>query len=217
MGAIIKRCDKISLHFVEPETRMRAELASISASLGHHCEIYADLSDVAAYPPRSGIVFVRDRFDFCGVDDVLERLLCLGIWLPVVAMDTAPSPSRVVNAIKGGALDYLVLPIQPDRLARCLDRVVKEADAVSEECRRRVLAQRQLATLSAREGEVLEALAYGGSNKDIARKLQISPRTVEIHRANMMVKLGVRHASEAVRMKLEAGVPTNRTVLPQAA
>lgn len=209
--------EKISLHFVEPDTRMRAELANIGGSLGYHCEIYADLSDLAAYPPRSGIVFVRDGSGLGGGDVVLDRLLRLGIWLPVVAMDVDPRPSQVVKAIKDGALDYLVLPICPDRLARCLLRVEREAAAIGEERRRKVYAKQQLDALSRRELEVLDALADGGSNKDIARQLQISPRTVEIHRANMMAKLGVRHSSEAIRIKLESGLWRRKAESRQAA
>ena len=60
--------------------------------------------------------------------------------------------------------------------------------------------------LSVREREVLDWLAMGSSNKAIARELEISPRTVEIHRANMMTKLGANHAAEAVRLKLEANL-----------
>jgi FixJ family two-component response regulator len=65
-------------------------------------------------------------------------------------------------------------------------------------------ARDRISTLSTREREVLDWLAEGSSNKAIARELDISPRTVEIHRANMMNKLGVRHAAEAVRLRLEA-------------
>ena len=65
-------------------------------------------------------------------------------------------------------------------------------------------ARNLLSNLSGREREVLEGLTNGGSNKDIARILSISPRTVEIHRANMMNKLGARHAAEAIRISLEA-------------
>lgn len=67
-------------------------------------------------------------------------------------------------------------------------------------------ARDRIATLSAREREVLDWLADGSSNKVIARELDISPRTVEIHRANMMNKLGANHAAEAVRLKLEAKI-----------
>jgi FixJ family two-component response regulator len=76
-------------------------------------------------------------------------------------------------------------------------------------------ARDRIASLSVREREVLEWLAQGSSNKVIARELDISPRTVEIHRANMMHKLGARHAAEAVRLKLEAKLEPQ--IEPQAA
>jgi len=65
-------------------------------------------------------------------------------------------------------------------------------------------ARSRIENLSTREREVLDWLAQGSSNKAIARELQISPRTVEIHRANMMSKLGASHAADAVRLRLEA-------------
>jgi len=67
-----------------------------------------------------------------------------------------------------------------------------------------IKARTRIANLSTREREVLHWLAEGSSNKAIARELDISPRTFEIHRANMMAKLGAKHAAEAVRLRLES-------------
>lgn len=209
MDTITTSSTKPCLHFLDPDTRMRAELARIASEAGCHAEIYSDMSDLVAHPPRTGIVFVRDCHELGGVAEVLDRLMSLGIWLPVIAMDHDPAASRVVGAVKCGALDYLALPLRPERLASCLAKVKKEAAAVSEERRQRIYAQQQMSTLSARERQVLEAIADGASNKQIARQLQISPRTVEIHRANMMTKMGVRHVAAAIRMKLVSiGKPT---------
>lgn len=196
---------KMSLHFVEPDTQVRAELVRIGTSLGHHCEIYSDYTELGVYPPRSGIIIVRDDAPSGGIGVALDRLLSLGVSLPVVAMDVDPSPTRVVQAVKAGALDYLVLPLRPDRLAACLGRISGEAEQVTEARQRMIYAQRKMIALSQREREVLEALSKGNSNKEIARQLQISPRTVEIHRSNMMGKLGARHSAEAIRLRLEAG------------
>lgn len=195
---------KASLHFIDSDSRHRAELARAGFSLGHHSEVYGDLSELAVHPPREGIIIARDTPGEGGVAMILERLSRLGIWLPLIAIDVDPRPGRIVEAIKAGALDYLSLPLEAERFERCLARIEKEAEVFGAARRRMIEARERIASLSVREREVLEWLAEGSSNKVIARELDISPRTVEIHRANMMHKLGARHAAEAVRLKLEA-------------
>lgn len=196
----------LTLHFIEPDIQVRSELFKVGTDLGHHCEIYADYSELAAYPPRSGIILIRDCHEIGGIEFALDHLTKLGIWLPVVAMDYQPSATKVVEAIKQGALDFLVLPLQPARLQSCLTRIGAEVQQVSVRRQRQFETRNRLKALSGREREVLEELSKGGSNKDIARKLNISPRTVEIHRANMMTKLGARHVADAIRIRLESGL-----------
>ncbi len=195
---------KATLHFIDSCSRQRAELARVGFALGHHCEVYGDLSELAVHPPREGIIIARDSAEEGGVGMILERLWRLGIWLPLIAVEDQPRPGRIVAAIKAGALDYLALPLDPERFTRCLTRIATEAELFGAARRRMIEARDRISTLSAREREVLDWLAEGSSNKAIARELEISPRTVEIHRANMMTKLGARHAAEAVRLKLEA-------------
>lgn len=195
---------KSSLHFIDPSSRQRAELARVGFALGHHCEVYGDLSELSVHPPRDGIIVARDNAEDGGVAMILDRLSRLGIWLPLIAFQDQPRPGRIVEAIKAGALDYLSLPIDPERFERCLARIEHEAESFGQARRRMIEARDRISSLSAREREVLDWLSQGSSNKVIARELDISPRTVEIHRANMMNKLGARHAAEAVRLKLEA-------------
>ena len=195
---------KATIHFIDSSSRNRAELARVGFALGHHAEVYGDLSELSVHPPREGIIVARDIAEHGGVSVILERLSRLGIWLPVIAVQEEPRPGRIVEAIKAGALDYLALPLDPDRFARCLARIEKEAEVFGAARRRMIEARDRISSLSVREREVLEWLAEGSSNKVIARELDISPRTVEIHRANMMTKLGARHAAEAVRLKIEA-------------
>lgn len=197
---------KATLHFIDSSSRHRAELARVGFALGHHSEVYGDLSDLSVHPPREGIIIARDAAEEGGVATALERLSRLGIWLPLIAVDTQPRPTRIVEAIKAGALDYLSLPLDPERFGRCLTRIADEAEVFGAARRRMIEARDRISSLSTREREVLEWLAEGSSNKVIARELDISPRTVEIHRANMMSKLGARHAAEAVRLKLEAAL-----------
>lgn len=196
--------NKAPLHFIDSCSRQRADMARIGFAMGHHAEVYSDISDLSVHPPRDGIIVARDTPEEGGVAVTLERLSRLGIWLPLIAVDTQPRPNRIVEAIKAGALDYLSLPLDPERFTRCLARVGQEAELFGAARRRMIEARDRISTLSGREREVLEWLARGSSNKAIARELEISPRTVEIHRANMMNKLGARHAAEAVRLRLEA-------------
>ncbi|QYJ06665.1 response regulator transcription factor [Qipengyuania flava] len=193
-----------TLHIVGGSSRSRAEQAHLGFDLGHHCEIYADAAELTQRPPGQGVVLARDDPADGGAARVLRGLSVEGVWLPVVATSPDPRPGNVVAAIKAGALDYISLPIRPERLQQALSRISREADAYAATRRKMVEARSRIANLSPREREVLDWLTEGCSNKVIARELHISPRTVEIHRANMMSKLGAEHPSQAVRLKIEA-------------
>ena len=196
---------KQTLHIVDTSSRFRAEQARQLFDLGHHCEVYDDIFELLAIPPERGIILVRDKGESNGVESVLTALEAKGIWLPVIALADNPQPAAVVTAIKAGALDYLSLPLDGARLRQSIDLISQEAAAYGIARRKLVEARNRMAALSPREREVLDWLAEGCSNKMIARELDISPRTVEIHRANMMVKIGASHVSEAVRLRIEAG------------
>lgn len=197
---------KMTLHFVEADIRTRAELVRIGSSIGYHCEIYSDLQELQGHSPRSGVIFLRGGHDVGGMGLLIDHLTVLGIALPVIAMDENPLPSDIVDAVRAGALDYLSLPLQPDHLAACLSRICGAVERVSFARQRVIEIRRLLSALSGREREVLDALADGSSNKQIARQLNISPRTVEIHRSNMMAKLGATHSAQAIRMKVESTI-----------
>lgn len=196
---------------------MRAELSRLAYDLGHHAEVYSDGDELVANPPREGILVLRDS-PACGdIEDIMERLANNGVWLPLIAAAENPQADRIVAAIKAGALDYLSLPLDSTNLANAIQRIGREAKAHSAIRRRMIDARTRIANLSVREREVLDWLAEGSSNKLIARELDISPRTVEIHRANMMNKLGAKHSAEAVRMRIEAQIDGSQTIMPQVA
>ena len=198
--------ERTTLHIVCGDSRSRAEQARIAFALGHHAEVYGELDELLDRPPFEGLVLASDNGEPDMVSDLVSRLGENGIWLPVVLAGADPTTEQVVAAIKGGALDYLVLPLEMGGFARRLDGILAEAGQHAERRRREVEAQRAIALLSRRERQVLELLSAGCSNKEIARWLDISPRTVEIHRGNMMTKLHAGHAADAVRLWIDANL-----------
>ncbi|VVT11660.1 response regulator transcription factor [Erythrobacter sp. EC-HK427] len=197
---------RITIHIVGGDSRSRAAQSRLVLSMGHHAEVYSDLVELLDRPPQDGLVIASDDVVEDGIAALLEELADHGIWIPLVAASEDPGVDEVVQAIQAGALDFVALPLTEGELRRMVAHYHSDAGRHAEARRRLIDARRRIGVLSKREREVLDWLSEGCSNKAIARELDISPRTVEIHRANMMEKLGASHAAEAVRMRLEAGL-----------
>lgn len=198
------------MHIVGGNSRSRARQSEIVFAIGHQAELYSDLMELVDRAPGDGmIIALQDVVDF-GVDRLLEDLADHGIWIPVVVARTDPDVEEIVQAIHAGALDFLPLPLTENELRRVVAHLTDDAGFHTATRRRLINARHRISGLSNREREVLDFLSKGFSNKAIARELEISPRTVEIHRANMMQKLGAGNAAEAVRLRLEAGLEDAR-------
>ncbi len=111
-----------------------------------------------------------------------------------------------VQAMKAGALDFIEKPYEAEFLLKVIDQAFSKLEEDSEAAARTATAESKIAKLSPRETDVLKGLIEGRSNKIIAYELDISPRTVEIYRANLMEKLEVRSLSEALRIAFAAGL-----------
>lgn len=123
--------------------------------------------------------------------------------LSVIIVTGHGDVTTAVRAMKAGASDFLEKPYHPvallDAVKRALQRLAPGAPPPD-------AARERLSRLTPRESEVLRGLMAGGSNKSIARDLNVSPRTVEMHRANMMERLGARSLPEALRVAHDAGL-----------
>lgn len=196
--------ERVTLHILDSDSARRAQLARLAFAAGHHAEIYAHPDELLSHAPAGGLVLAQDEPVGEGIIALVNAMNRSGQWLPVIAIADKPSISAVVSAIKAGALDYLTVPDQIAPLNEAVSRSTREAESQRIQRARSAEARQRIGRLSTREREVLDRLAEGCSNKAIARDLEISPRTVEIHRMKMMGKLGARHAAEAVRLRIEA-------------
>jgi two-component system response regulator FixJ len=138
--------------------------------------------------------------------DVLAALVRRETGWPILAMSAAPRVEVAVQAMKLGALDFLEKPIDPARLGAALLPAWNALEASLEQGEARRVAQDRLARLTARELDISLALFGGRSNKTVAHELGISVRTVEMHRAHIMAKLGVKSIAEAAVMATHAGL-----------
>lgn len=137
---------------------------------------------------------------------VMTELAERGIGWPVVVMTGHGEVSVAVRAMKLGAVDFIEKPFEEDVLMGSLERAFVLLKDRGEKADRRRAAQERIAVLTAREREVLQGLMAGLPNKMLARRLDISLRTVEMHRANMMDRLQVSSLAEALTLAVQAGV-----------
>jgi two-component system, LuxR family, response regulator FixJ len=142
-----------------------------------------------------------------GIDgiELLGRLKSLQCRFPVIIMTGHGDVPLAVEAMKLGAVDFLEKPFDDDLLIGMVDSGLKRAEPEAKnEAVTREIAER-VTTLSPRERQVMDGLVAGLSNKAIAREYDISPRTIEVYRANVMTKMQAGSLSELVRLAIRAG------------
>ncbi|MEE4451827.1 response regulator transcription factor [Novosphingobium resinovorum] len=193
-----------NLILIDSDMRRRAAISHVLSSGGIHVEPFENISELAMAWPRSGVVLIHDQAG--AIDDLIESMARHGEWFPIIAFSEEPGAQRIVQAILDGAIDYIAWPISPEELTDSLGKAITRAESLGNAKLREVMARARIDRLTRREREVLGGVANGLSNRLIGEKLSISPRTVEIHRANMLNKLGANHTSDAIRIAIEAAL-----------
>lgn len=196
----------VRIHVIDHDSRRRASIAREFLGRGFHAEIYEDLTEFKDRMPSGGYVFAHDDTDHCDPKQLRELMGDQEIPLPVTFYSSEPAPERIVQAMQLGAWDYLKWPFDAKLLDSSLRTLAAVGDRLIGEHRRRLEARSKVERLTAREKDVLRLMVQGHANKNIAMELDISPRTVEIHRGNMMRKLQANTTSDAVRIALYAGL-----------
>ena len=199
------------IHIVDDEEAVRSSLAVMLQVAGYAVRAWADGASFlrAASHIEAGCVLLDIRMPEMDGLEVQRAMQEHGITWPIVVLTGHGDISTAVTAMKGGAIDFLEKPLAKSALITAIETALQSFEGTDAARRRAALASQRIARLTAREQEVLRGLANGLPNRNIAHELAISPRTVEIHRANLMAKLGVRTLSDALRLAFSAGLDSS--------
>lgn len=191
------------LLLVDPDSRRRAQICSSIGSALSHIEPFESVEELSETWHRANPVLVHDSDD--ALASLLNHSMEMGCWMPMIAYHHESKAEQVVRALKQGVMDYLDWPFTPSQIKRVLS-CSGEIDRRSRGWIRELRARRRLAKLTDRELEILRLLVEGSPSREIADVFQISPRTVETHRANMLRKLDVESTVKAIRLAIEGGL-----------
>jgi two-component system response regulator FixJ len=196
------------VHVIDDDEAMRDSLAFLLQSANVAVRTY---ESAAAFLDKlseiSGGCIVSDvRMPGMSGIELLKRLRELNVALPVIVITGHGDVPLAVEAMKSGAADFIEKPFDDELLLASVRSALKNQAADQERDAARAAIDARLALLSNREREVLQGLIAGQPNKIIAYELGISPRTVEIYRANVMTKMEAGSLSDLVRMALVGGM-----------
>jgi two-component system response regulator FixJ len=199
---------KRTIHLVDDEEAIRRSAGFMLRTSGFAVEAYpsgvAFLKLVRSAEPGCILLDVRmPEMDGLEVQAALNER---GVTMPVIVLTGHGDVSIAVRAMKAGAVDFIEKPFEKAALLAALEEAFVRLDNADVQSARTGKAAVRIAALTAREQDVLKGLAQGYPNKTIAYDLGISPRTVEVHRASLMSKLGVHSLSDALRIAFAAGL-----------
>ena len=189
---------------VDDDPAIRDSLDILLKSQGHAVRSFESALAFLASdaPSQPGCVLADVRMPQMDGLELQEKLREQGSALPVILMTGHADVPLAVRAMKAGAIDFLEKPFEDCDLVESIRRGLEHARAAGEANESLRLTNERLTQLTERERQVLDLLIAGNPNKVIAHELSISPRTVEIHRARVMEKMGARSLAELVRMTL---------------
>jgi len=196
------------IHIVDDEEAIRRSAGFMLKTSGYAVSTYAsgDAFLQSARDAEPGCVLLDVRMPGMDGLEVQKAMAERGIAMPVVVLTGHGDITVAVRAMKGGAVDFIEKPFEKAVLLTAITAAFERLDDASARAARAGDAAVAIAALTRREQDVLRGLAQGLPNKTIAFDLAISPRTVEVHRANLMAKLQVRSLSEALRIAFAAGL-----------
>ena len=194
--------DKRFAYIVDDDAMIRRLFKAALDQAGYVTQCFADgASFVSALPTRQpGVVLLDLRMPALDGIDVLKLMQGKTKDFPVLIVSSHGDITTAVEAIRCGAMDFLEKPISIDDLLETTNEAARRGNAWQKQQLEKRDAQAKISALTEREFEVGKEMSRGLSNKEIARTLNLSPRTVEAHRARLMRRLEVSSVADVVRL-----------------
>ncbi len=194
------------VYVVDDDESIRATVRRVAESAGLEVRAFESPGEFLAQVDRERPACLVLDVHLPEMDghEVQERLNAAGFALPIIVFTAHAEVPGAVRAMRAGAVDYIQKPFSAQALLDRIQDAARQAVTLHAEHKQRAAVAEQLATLSWRENQVLQGLSKGLANKQIAAQLELSEKTVEVYRARLMKKLGVRTIAELVRIVLSA-------------
>ena len=197
-----------SVFIVDDDPAMRDSLVLMLRGAGFRARAFVSADEFLENLPTDKSACIVSDVRMPGVEgpELVRKLKVLrGDTWPVIVITGHADVSLAVQLMKAGVVDFIEKPFDPEQILDCVGRCMASLTSLEADRSARDEARSRLATLTARERQVFDALIDGCSNKEIALRLEISPRTVEIFRAKVMTKMQAPNLSTLVRMGMRAG------------
>lgn len=194
---------------VDDDAAVRDSLSLLIRSVGLKAETFETARGfLDAYAsPRWGCLVLDVRMPGMSGLELQEQMVARGMSLPIVFLSAHGDIPMAVQALKAGAVDFILKPFRDQDLLDKIHEAIAAHGRLLKKLESRDVILERLGTLTAREREVMDLIVAGKANKVIAADLQISRRTVEIHRARVMEKMQASSLSELVQLVLESQRP----------
>lgn len=197
----------LTVYIVDDDAAVRDALGLLLGIQGYRIALFANGGDFlqAWRPAWAGCLLVDIRMPVIDGLTLQRKLIELDCRLPVVMMTGHGEVEQARQAFKANAVDFLEKPLDEQRLIKAIEEAFARQQAALSEGREQAEARQLLAQLTPREREVMQLVIGGMHNRDIGPALAISVRTVEVHKARLMSKLGVGNVADLVRISMAAG------------
>jgi two-component system response regulator FixJ len=195
-------------YIVDDDEAVRDSLSVLLESKGYAVRSFGSAPEFLTAAPSLpvGCLIADIRMPEMDGLELQQHLIDRSLQFPLIVITGHGDVPLAVRAMKAGAVDFIEKPFASEAILTSVEAALSRLSTPGEEDPAKATAAAKLALLSSREVQVLQGLLAGLPNKSIAYDLAISPRTVEIHRARVMDKMGARSLSELIRLALAAGV-----------